>query len=123
MANITPVVTSVSPENPNAGYKVVWASVAAADVPLATPSNLSVFTDRTIQVDGTFDSVTVVLKGSNDGTNYVALTDPQGNSISKTSAAIEQVEEATIFVKPTHSGGGGSQSYTVTMFFTGFRVR
>jgi hypothetical protein len=50
------------------------------------------FADRAIQVGGTFGAGgTVVIEGSIDGTNYVTLTDPQGNAISKTAAAIEEI--------------------------------
>jgi hypothetical protein len=71
--------------------------------------------DRTVQFTGTFDSATVVIEGANVGT-YTTLTDPQGNALSKTAAAIEQIMEIPRFVRPNSSGGAGSQSVTVTMF-------
>lgn len=75
--------------------------------------------DRSVQIEGTFDSATVVLQGSNDGTNWYTLTDPQGNAISKTSAALEQISEATRYIRPSVSSAGGSTSLTVTVFAAG----
>lgn len=72
--------------------------------------------DRSVQITGTFDSATVILQGSNDGSIWSTLTDPQGNAISKTSADLEQISEATRYIRPSTSGGGGSQSITVTVF-------
>ena len=75
--------------------------------------------DRSVQLTGTFGNATVLIQGSNDGTNYVTLTDPQGNALSFTTAGLEQIEEATRYIKPTSSGGDGTQSVTVTIFAGG----
>ena len=69
--------------------------------------------DRTVQVTGTFDTSTVVWEGSNDGTNYVTLTDPQGNACSFTAAGLEQVIELTQFARPRVTAGGASTDLTV----------
>ena len=50
-----------------------------------------------------------------DGTNWQTLTDPQGNVISKTSASIEAITEATRFVRPRVSAGDGTTSLAVVM--------
>jgi len=76
--------------------------------------------DRSVQIAGTFGSATIVVEGSNDGTNWVTLTDPQGNAISKTSAAIEQIEELTRYLRVSSSGGTGT-AVTVTLFLRGQR--
>lgn len=76
------------------------------------------FEDRSIQVQGTFGSGgTCVLRGSNDGTNYHTLKDPQGNSISFTAAGIKQVQEITRYVYPEVTAGNGSTDLDVTMLF------
>ena len=64
--------------------------------------------DKTVQVDGTFSSVTVVLQGSNDGISWFTLTDPQGNNISFTAAGMETVMENPRFVRPSTSGGSSA---------------
>lgn len=71
---------------------------------------------KSIQFSGTFGAGgTVVFEGSNDGTNFVTLTDPQGNAISKTSAGIEAVEEYTLYVRPRVTAGDGTTSITATL--------
>ncbi len=73
--------------------------------------------DASVQFTGTFGTGgTVNVSGSNDGTNYVLLTDPQGNAITKTSAAVEQISEGTKYFKPVVTAGDGTTSLTVTMY-------
>lgn len=63
----------------------------------------------TVQFTGTFDSATAVLQGSNDGTNWVTLTSTIGSSVSFTSAGYAEVSTAFLYLRPSTSGGGGSQ--------------
>ncbi len=96
------------------GKTVIWTPVTEADTFVAFQA--SGYADKSVQVTGTMGSATVLLKGSNDGTNYAGLTDPQGNAISfTTNTVIKQIEEATLWIQPTHSGGS-SESVTVTVF-------
>lgn len=72
---------------------------------------------RSVQFTGTFGTGgTILLEGSNDGTNYVTLTDPQGNAISKTAAGIEAIEETTVYIRPRVSAGDGTTSLVATLF-------
>lgn len=71
------------------------------------PFEMVEWADRSVQVVGTFNGGTVVIEGSNDGQNWVTLTDPQGNAITKTAAFIEQLLEVTRFVRPRVSLGTG----------------
>ena len=71
---------------------------------------------RSIQFSGTFGAGgTIVLQGSNDNSNWFTLTDFQGNAISKTSAALENVEELTLYVRPNVTAGDGTTSLTAVM--------
>lgn len=71
---------------------------------------------RSIQFTGTFGAGgTIVFEGSNDGTNYVTLTDPQGNAISKTAAGLEQSEEVTRYVRPRVTAGDGTTNLAAYM--------
>jgi hypothetical protein len=63
------------------------------------------WSDRCVQVIGTFSGGTIVIEGSNDGVNWVTLSDLQGNAITKTAAFIEQIQEVTRFVRPRVSAG------------------
>lgn len=70
---------------------------------------------RSVQIQGTFDTATMAFAGSNDGTNYVTLTDPQGNAISGNTARLEQVSEVTRFVKPVMTSPQANTSIVVTL--------
>lgn len=84
---------------------VAWAGLASGDT--GAPVSFSQYTDKSVQVTGAFGGATVVLEGSNDGTNWAVLTDPQGNDLNITAAKIEMVSEATLSVRPRVSGGTG----------------
>lgn len=71
--------------------------------------------DRSIQFSGTFSGGTIILQGSNDGTNWETLTDLQGNAISKTASGIEMVVEVTRYIRPNVTAGDGSTSLTATL--------
>ena len=110
---ITRTVTDGATTSGSPTFTSATAAFVANDV--GAPITAHEFGDRTLQVTGTFDSATVVLEGANVST-YTTLTDPQGNSMSKTAAAIEQVMEVPRYTRPNSSGGSGSQSVTVTLF-------
>lgn len=77
------------------------------------PIELPDHADKSVQVVGTFDTATMAMQGSNDGTNYESLTDPQGNAIEMTSAGLEQILENTRFVRPLVSSVGASTDLDV----------
>ena len=115
MATITPTQTNAPTGSPSAEPKVrqtVWAAIGDADT--CTPVRLPDFTDQTVQFGGTFGGATLTLQGSNDGTTYSILTDPQGNNISVTVAAIKSVLQAPLWIKPV-TASGVSSSTTVTL--------
>lgn len=106
MATITATITKVPDGGVTDVYVVQWPAMGIADTGTAVP--MSGGADRSIQFAGTFGGATVVFEGSNDGTNYITLTDPQGNPISKSAAAIEAVSELTRYVRCSTSGGSGT---------------
>ena len=74
--------------------------------------------DISIQVIGTPSAGgTVILEGSNDGTNWGALSDQAGNAISLTAAgAIKAVGEVCKFYRPNVTGGDGSTDVTALIY-------
>lgn len=94
-------------------FVTTWTPVTNADTCEAIRH--SSVRDRCLQVLGTFDSATVALHGSNDGTNYAALKDAGGSAIGLTAAGIVQVQQIPVWVKPVISGGGASQSLTIVL--------
>lgn len=90
-----------------------WASMAQDDD--GEPVRLAVYSDRSIQVAGTFGGASVTIGGSNDGETYHALTDTQGNPLTLTSAALKQIVELPIFLKPRVFGGNGTTNLKVVL--------
>lgn len=74
------------------------------------------FADRCVQVTGTFGAAgSVTLQGSNDGTVWSTLADPQGNALTVTAAKIEQVLELPRYVRPIVTAGDGTTNLVVTL--------
>ena len=111
MADVTPTKEWLEQFGPRIRI-VTWETLTNANTS-GSAVQMPQGADRSVQFVGTFDSATVKLQGSNDGVNYHSLTDPQGNAIEKTAAAIEQITEITRYIKPVTTGGGASQDVDV----------
>lgn len=108
------VVKVVRVDYPNAvGF--TWPNLLNGDT--GEPVDANEFGDRCVQVGGTFGvGGSVNLEGSNNASAYLVLTDPQGNAITKTAAAIEQVLEGAQWNRPNVTAGDGTTSLTVILF-------
>lgn len=115
---IPAVITDISPSGDKSAMQALWTLVTESNT--LGPVYMPAYTARSISFEGTFGGATAVINGSNDGTNYSGLNNLQGSAVSKTSAAIVQIQESTIYYQPAISGGS-SQSMTVTMLFVGPR--
>jgi hypothetical protein len=121
-----PTVTILSPTT----KLVVWTLLDGDDSGQAV--FLPQYSDKCVQILGTFDSSSITMYGSNDvdrvrtdlaaGTLFgsataawTALTDPQGNAITKTAEAIEQILENPAYICPVNSSGGGSAAIEIMM--------
>ena len=94
---------------------ITWTGLANGDTGEALVS--FDHADMSAQLQGTFGvGGSVTLQGSNDGTNWYALTDPQGNAITKTAAGLEQVTEITKYVRPSVTAGDGTTALAVVLF-------
>lgn len=113
MATVNGVVTDVSQDG--SVRKIVWSPLTTTNSDGA-PAQWCEYMDRCIQFHGTFGAAgTIVLQGSNDGSNWFTLNDVQATAISKTAAAIEQVTELPLYVRPLVTGGDGTTSLTATL--------
>jgi hypothetical protein len=93
---------------------VQWTPLANGDS--GAPYGMTGFADRSAQISGTFGTGgTVLIEGSNDGTNYVTLSDPQGVAISKLAAGIFEISQIVKFIRPRVSAGDGTTSLSVTL--------
>ena len=112
MAEVAVALTEISASVPM--LMATWSPLANGDT--GSPVELPAYADQTVTIEGTFSvGGSCTLKGSNDGTNYYALTDPQGNAITMTSARIEAVTETPRFVKPHVTAGDGSTAIQVRL--------
>lgn len=82
------------------------------------PCEMIMASDKSVQVEGTFGGATVVIQGSNDGTNWRTLSDPSNAALSFAAAGLEAIQEHTRYIRPLSSGGTGT-SVTVTIFMRG----
>lgn len=101
---------------------VTWTALTEVNADGA-PFDSAHLSDKSFHVKGTFGTGgTCLCEGSNDKASptYVTLTDPQGNAISKTAEAIEQILENTLLTRPRVSAGTGV-SLTVIMVGKGTR--
>lgn len=92
-----------------------WIGMLAGDTGQATP--FAQYADRSVHVTGVFGAGgACIIEGSNDdGANWATLTDPQGNPLSFTAAAFEQIDEIAGLLRPRMSGGDGSTSVNVNL--------
>lgn len=114
MADAVPTITPLAEFNERNCHVISWSLTQTS--PVGVSIQMGGSSDRSVQIAGTADSSTTVLQGSNDGTNWKTLTDPQGNAISTATSLIEQVMELTRYIRPSSSGGGASQAMVVTLF-------
>lgn len=111
MPTITPTVELFG----GASARVTWANMANGDI--GEEVTLAEYSDRSIQVNGTFGAGgSVSIKGSNDGSTFATLTDPRGTALAITTARIERIEDCTYAIRPEVTAGDGTTALTVTMF-------
>jgi hypothetical protein len=116
MATRNATVTDISPTGKS--KLVTWTGLLNTDD--GAPADWVDYSDRCFQVTGTFGAGgSVTIQGSNDGTNWAALADPQGNALTFTSQRIEQALELPRFVRPLVTAGDGTTSLTVTLCMKG----
>ncbi len=103
---------------PGESSLVSWTGLLNGDD--GEPVQLGAYSDRSVQFVGTFGAGgTIVFEGSNDGTNYVTLTDPQGSAISKGAASLEGIVEPTRYVRPRVTAGDGTTNLQCHLFLCG----
>ena len=102
MATITHQTTEANKRN----RLVLWETMGNADS--GTPIPTEDFTVASFQAVGTWGSATLVIQGSNDGTNWATLENNQGDALSVTADAFDSIGEMPRLIRPTTSGGSGT---------------
>lgn len=114
MATIAPVITKVGRQD-NSTLLVTWTPVTKDDT--CTAIALPEYSDKSVQVAGTFGTTSVAIQGSNDGTNFASLNDPTQTVIAITGPKIQAILENTVLVKPVTTGTDVTQSLTISILF------
>lgn len=116
MATRNATITDASPTG--IAKLVTWTGLLNTDDGAA--ADWVDYSDRCFQVTGTFGTGgSCTIQGSNDGTNWAPLADPQGNALTFTTQRIEQALELPRFVRPIVTAGDGTTNLTVTLLMKG----
>src|SRR5574343_578083 len=112
-------VVAYTVEVPTRGVQVItWATMANGDT--GEPFIGARYNTKSVQITGTFGAGgSINMEGSNNSgasPAYSILSDPQGNAITKTAAALEAIQEGTYLVRPNVTAGDGTTALTVRMF-------
>lgn len=103
----TKASTITQPGSNNSLKLIVWAALANGDD--GTPLSFPDWSDRTVQISGTFGvGGTCVIEGSNDGVTYSTLTDSNGVALSITANSVKQINELPLFTRPRATGDGST---------------
>lgn len=120
MADVDPVATQESSDG--SVFKIVWGPLTTTNrtgskVGLNGTVPICRLSDKTVHFTGDFGAGTplLTLQGSNDGTNWLPLTDPQGTAITYGAAAMEAVVENPLYIRPSLAAGDGNTSVTVIL--------
>jgi hypothetical protein len=95
---------------------VQWAALANGETGDAIGADFAPWSERSVQVAGTFGaSGSVQWEGSNDGVNWATLNAPQGTALTWATAALKQVVEGALLMRPRCTAGDGTTSLIITL--------
>ncbi|MEK9725184.1 MAG: hypothetical protein VW405_17110 [Rhodospirillaceae bacterium] len=95
------------------GHTFTWTLTSADPTGTEVICNIG---DKCIQYDGTWGTATFSLQGSNDGTTWYTLTDPQGNSITGTADRMEQIMETPKYLRPNLTTAGAGATIVAVIY-------
>lgn len=97
-------------------HVITWTGLTFATTDDGAPLEMPGSADRSVQVIGTLGTGgSLRIEGSNDGTNWAALNDPQGNTLDINTLKIEQVLDLTRYIRPRVTAGDGTTNLSVIM--------
>ena len=102
------VITMVSARETSRVRKFTWEAMGNADT--GTAAQTVGLADKTVTITGTHGGSTIVIEGSNDGTNYFTLNDQSDNALSfaSTAGTISLIAENPLYIRPKTTGGTGT---------------
>ncbi len=113
MATITPTISALQTFGNTQVNTYSYTPMTFSGTDVGVAIEMPGSADRSVQVLGTFGTGgSLRIEGSNDGSTYAVLTDPQGNALDFTTAKIETVMELTRYIRPRITAGDGTTSLT-----------
>lgn len=88
--------------------RVIWSGLTTAASPgAALKLTAQAALAGCVQFTGTFGGATVIMQGSNDGTNWFTLKDLTGADVSATAAGAFEFTTSAAYIRASASGGTG----------------
>ena len=115
----TRTVAVVDNDFPNC-FTATWTGLLQSSSDVGEALEYPHMSDKTVQLSGTLGTGgAITMQGSNDGTNWASLTDPQGNAIVLSAiGAMEQIMECPRYIRPNVTAGNGTTNLTVIVQMT-----
>lgn len=86
--------------------RILWEAMGDDDTGL--PVSVGERPDGSVQAVGTFGSATVTLQGTNDGTNWVTMTDELGNNVTFAATGLKMFLPRVWKIRAITTGGSGT---------------
>jgi len=116
MATVAPLMIALPEPGDPPAWLLQWGPMQNGDVGAAPDFMFWNYADRSLQLAGTFGTGgTCLIEGSNDGSNYITLSDSNGNPLSLTAGAMKVITEVPRYFRPRVSAGDGTTSLNVSM--------
>ena len=115
MSNIAAAVDRTSASYDGSVSIVTWDGFAiAGDVGLAI--RYAAWSDKTFVVSDTFAGApSIAIEGSNDGTNWVSLSNRQGTAMNFSAPGMNTSQDRPVYIRPRMTAGTGGASIKVTV--------
>jgi len=113
--NVKPIIDHQIASNDDSVLVASWSTLTASG-DLGLPICLAAWSDKTVVVTGDFTgSPTIIIEGSNDGTNFVQISNRQGTAMSFTAAGLNTSQDRPVFVRPRLTAGAGGGNVVVSI--------
>lgn len=114
MATVQATVSTEGTSKDESVKLIKWEALTGTNAD-GSPVKFTEWADRTVQMFGTWDTCTVTMQGSNDGTNWFTLTDPQGYNVAFTASGGKAILEGPLWMRPLLSSAGGTSDVDVLL--------
>lgn len=95
-------------------FVLSWSGLAAAG-DVGDAQSFASYSDKTFIVSGTFSGApTVIIEGSNNGTDWAQISNRQGVGMSFTAIGMNTSQDRPAYVRPRLTAGSGGAAILVT---------